>query len=92
MKKETIIRTITLALALLNQIFAIFGIKQLNLGEDTIYQLVSAVVTVAAAVWAWWKNNSFTKEAQYADEVLAGLKSEKKYQQEQKYEDEEKAE
>ena len=74
MQKDTIIRTIVLGIALLNQMFAMFGIQQLNVDEDTIYQGVTAIVTVGSAIWAWWKNNSFTEAAQEADKVLKELK------------------
>ena len=74
MQKDTIIRTIVLAIALLNQMFAMFGIQQLNIDEETIYQAVTAILTIGSAVWAWWKNNSFTKAAQEADKVLKELK------------------
>lgn len=74
MKKDTIIRTIVLGIALLNQIFAMFGISQLDIDDDVIYQVVTAIATIGSAVWAWWKNNSFTAEAQQADKVLEELK------------------
>ena len=76
MKKDTIARTIILALALLNQVFAIIGLPQLDIEEDTIYQTITLIFTIGSAVWAWWKNNSFTKEAQYADSVLKSMKEE----------------
>lgn len=74
MKKDTIIRTIVLGIALLNQIFAMFGISQLDIDDDVIYQVVTAIATIGSAVWAWWKNNSFTEAAQEADKVLEELK------------------
>lgn len=74
MKKDTIIRTIVLGIALLNQIFAMFGVPQLDIDDDVIYQLVTAIATIGSAVWAWWKNNSFTTAAQEADKVLEELK------------------
>lgn len=74
MKKDTIIRTIVLGIALLNQIFAMFGISQLDIDDDVIYQVVTAIATIGSAVWAWWKNNSFTTAAQEADKVLEELK------------------
>lgn len=71
---ETIARTIVLVIALLNQIFAIFGRDQIPIAEDNIYQLVSILFTIGAAVWSWWKNNSVTKNAIKADEYLKELK------------------
>lgn len=71
---ETIIRTIVLAVTLANTILTSAGKNPLPFAEDELYTLLSNVATVAASVWAWWKNNSFTTEAIEADEVLKGLK------------------
>ena len=78
MKKDTIVRTIVLALALINQIFALVGIPQLNIYDDTIYQAVTLIVTIVSSVWAWWKNNSFTRAARAADETMIALKNQNK--------------
>ena len=75
MKADTIARTIVLVLALLNQLLAIFGKEQLPIAEEKVYQLVSILLTIGAAVWSWWKNNSVTKNAVKADEYLAELKN-----------------
>ena len=72
---ETIARTIVLVIALLNQIFAIFGRDQIPIVEDNIYQLVSILFTIGAAIWSWWKNNSVTQNAIKADEYLKELKN-----------------
>jgi SPP1 family holin len=77
-KVETIIRTIVLVIALANQVLAIAGKEAFPVTEDQVYQVVTLIVTVGASVWAWWKNNSFTKNAIEADKVLDQLKSESK--------------
>ena len=74
---QTIARTIILAIALINQIFAIFGRQQIPVQEDTVYQIVSLLFTIVTTVWSWWKNNSFTQEAIYADKVMRSLKAKK---------------
>lgn len=74
-KPETIARTIVLFIALANQALAIAGKEILPITEDMVYQVVSLIATIVAAVWAWWKNNSFTKNAIEADNVLYQLKS-----------------
>ena len=74
MKADTIARTIVLVLALRNQRMAIFGKEQIPIAEDNIYQLVSILFTIGAAVWSWWKNNSVTQNAIKADEYLKELK------------------
>ena len=58
---ETVIRTIVLAVT--------------PFAEDELYSILTAAASVAAAVWAWWKNNSFTAEAIEADKYLAELKT-----------------
>ena len=74
--KGTIIRTVILALALLNQVLAIFGISPLNIADDDISTVISTAWTIIAAVIAWWKNNSFTDAAIRADKFLHDLKGE----------------
>lgn len=75
-KTDTIVRTIVLVLALLNQILAIKGKEVLPVTEDEVYQLVSLVVTIGASLWAWWKNNSFTEPALMGDQLKDQLKQE----------------
>ena len=70
----TIARTIVLLLALANQVLAMCGKQVLNIADDDIYQVISLLFTIGAAVWGWWKNNSFTQEAIRADEVMTELK------------------
>lgn len=76
-KKETIIRTIVLLLALANQVLAICGKNAIPITEDEVYQLVTLLVTIASTLWAWWKNNSFTQEALQADAYLEQLREQK---------------
>jgi len=77
-KTKTIIRTIVLILALANQALAICGKEKIPVTDDEIYQLVTLIITIGSALWAWWKNNSFTKPAIKADEYLAKLRKEMK--------------
>lgn len=76
MKAETIARTVLLVVALVNQVLAIMGRERLPFAEDDVYQLVTLFFTVCTSAWAWWKNNSLTKEAVKADEYLELLKRE----------------
>ena len=62
-KTDTIIRTIVLVLALINQVLAIVGREAIPVTEEDVYQVVTIIVTIGASVWAWWKNNSFTRAA-----------------------------
>ena len=76
-KTDTIVRTIVLIIALVNQVLAIAGKEIFPVTEDQVYQIVSLIATIGASVWAWWKNNSFTKKAIKADKLLDQLKNDK---------------
>lgn len=65
--RETILRSITLAAVLVNQLIAVSGRTPLPYTEEEFYQGLSAVVTVVVSLWSWWKNNSFTAKAIRAD-------------------------
>lgn len=78
MKADTIARTVILAVALINQVLAILGKDKLPFADEDIYQVVTLLFTIASSAWAWFKNNSITKNAVKADEYLAGLKQEPK--------------
>ena len=77
-KKSTIIRTAVLLLAIVNSALAIFGKSPLPIDDVMIEQVVSFTFNTVAAVVAWWKNNSFTREAINADELVAISKKGKK--------------
>ena len=68
--KGTLIRTILLVFALINQILAVFGKSPIPIDDDTVTNLISTVWTVIASLIAWWKNNSFTDKAIKADKML----------------------
>lgn len=74
MKKETWIRSAVLLLALVNQLLTAFGKNPLPFSDEAVYEGISAVVTVASSLWAWWKNNSFTAPAVEADRYLEALR------------------
>lgn len=69
-EKGTIVRTVVLAVALVNQGLTISGHNPLPFTNEEVGQGVSMILTVGASLWAWWKNNSFTQAAIAADERL----------------------
>ena len=73
-KPATIARTAVLALALANQVLSVAGLSPLPIDSATLEPWVTTGLTTAAAVWAWWKNNSFTPEALRADELLKEMR------------------
>ena len=73
-KLETIIRTVVLIVALINQVRTMLGKSIIPVSDEQIAEVITLIFTVAASLWAWWKNNSFTKEAIEADAVLEDLR------------------
>lgn len=73
-KPATIARTAVLALALVNQILSVAGMSPLPIDSATLEPWVTTGLTTAAALWAWWNNNSFTPEAIRADELMKEMK------------------
>ena len=73
-KTSTIIRTLCLILALINQILSATGKPLLPIEDSQIETVVTETALVITALWSWWKNNSFTKNAIVADEYLKELK------------------
>lgn len=78
MNKGTKIRTIVLAVAIINQ--AISQVGEPDFGNETanvVYRVVSYIFTVAAAAIAFWYNNDFTEEACIGTGLTRQLKAEK---------------
>ena len=75
----TIARTLILLLALTNQILVTAGKSQIIIQDEQITETVSLLFTIGASVLAWWKNNSFTRNAIKADEYKEKLKGTKSW-------------
>ena len=69
---QTWARSIVLLLALVSQLCVILGKRSEAIDIDQWQEYVTYALTVGASIVAWWKNNSFTKKAQDADNVLKG--------------------
>ena len=70
----TIARTVVLALAMINQILCIVGISPIPIDDEAIVELITTGAMIITALWAWWKNNSFTKEAIASDVQMHSMK------------------
>ena len=73
----TIVRTGAAFIALVNQIFAITGLQQIPFDDQAVYQWLSMGLTAVTFLINWWKNNSFTKEAQLGDKVKKAAQKDK---------------
>lgn len=68
----TIARTLSLMLALLNQILVVSGYAIIPISDEDLNTLISSAWTIGSALVAWWYNNSFTQAAIKADKLLEG--------------------
>ena len=74
-EKDTVIRTVVLSLAIINNGLALFGKSPIPIDNDTVVAVISFLFTTGSAIWTWWKNNSFTKTAIQADKYLDELRA-----------------
>jgi len=70
MDRGSIIRTIVLAIALINQSLVLSGKSTLPFSNEEIEAGVTATFTVAASLVAWWKNNYISDKGKKQKEVL----------------------
>ncbi|MDI4571740.1 phage holin [Bacillus altitudinis] len=75
--KGTVIRTVLLLMALINQTLIMFGKPVLPISEDqvtslsdTLYLAGSMIFTLVTTLMAWFKNNYVTPKGQKQKEVL----------------------
>ena len=73
-KTDTIVRTVCLILALVNQLLSNTGRAVLPIADEQVETLVTPVITVGVSLWNWWKNNSFTQAALAGDELKDAIK------------------
>jgi len=70
MDKGTIIRTIVLFIALINQFLVSFGLYKIPGTAEEQTAFLSAVFTFVTAVVAWFKNNYITTKGKKQKELL----------------------
>ena len=51
------------------------GVSPLPIEDEQVETIITTTWTVIAAVWAWWKNNSFTQAALAGDALKNELKA-----------------
>ena len=77
-KKQAIIRLVVLAVTLANAILTATGKNPIPFDEAAVTEVLSYVISGVAAVWAWWKNNDMTYEAEEGTRLMRQMKEEKK--------------
>lgn len=70
MDKGTLIRTIVLGFALVNQLLVLNGVSTLPFTTEGLETFLTGAFTVVATLIAWFKNNFVTKKGVKQKEVL----------------------
>jgi SPP1 family holin len=74
--KGTIVRTVLVAVGIINTILQAAGADTLPFAPEQIDAVITAVYDAVVSAWALWKNNSFTAEAIAADRILKANRDE----------------
>ncbi len=74
----TWIRTVLVALSVLNLALKVAGINPIPIDENKVVEVVTLIFNVFVLIYAFWKNNSFTSSAIKADKIMHALKDGKK--------------
>ena len=72
--KSTIVRTILVAIVIINFILEKCGVDIIPTDEHFIFMAVETLIEIAIIVVGFWKNNSFSKKAIKADQFLQYLR------------------
>lgn len=81
-KIDTWARLIVLLLAFISQLLVIIGKRTKAIDVETWQEYATYIATAITAIWGYWKNNSFTKAAQYGDKAKEIAKENDNYEYE----------
>ena len=72
--KSTIVRTILVAVVIINFFLEKCGVDVIPADEGTILMWLEGVIEIAIIVVGFWKNNSYSQNAIKADSFLSQLR------------------
>lgn len=73
--KGTVVRTVLLAMVLVNIVLKAFGMNPVQVDERSVVSVIENVASIVVIVLNWWKNNSFSDEAKNADFYLQKIRN-----------------
>lgn len=74
-KTKAIIRLFVALVPVANIILTALGKSPLPFTQEEVNIGISSIVAVAGTLWAWWKNNNITIEAQTGQKVIDEMKA-----------------
>ena len=73
-KASTYVSAVVLIFTMVNYVLNIMGKPVININENEVAAWVTAIIGVVGIIYSWYKNQSITKPAQVADDVMQILK------------------
>lgn len=73
-KPSTYVSAVVLIFTMVNYVLNIMGKPVININENEISAWVTAIVGVVGIIYSWYKNQSITRPAQVADDIMKILK------------------
>ncbi len=70
MDKMSVIRTVILIIALVNQVLTLTGHSPLPISDETVNSFIGTAFTIIASLWTWWKNNYIGQRGKDQKDVL----------------------
>jgi SPP1 family holin len=74
-KTKAIIRLLVALVPVLNIVLTALGKSPLPFTQEEVNAGLSSVVAVLGLIWAWWKNNNITLEAQTGQKIIDKMKA-----------------
>jgi SPP1 family holin len=70
MDMGSMVRTVVLGAALVNQVLVMNGHPPLPYSDAQMENTITCVFTAGASIWAWWKNNYISHKGKKQKAVL----------------------
>lgn len=70
MDKGSVVRTILLVIALINQVLVMFDLSPIPFSNEELEMGISTIFTAVVSLIAWWKNNYISKTGRKQKEVI----------------------
>lgn len=77
-KNERVLAAVRLVVAIVTVINIVaqpFGWQPLGIDQEQLYMVLSGAASIAATLWAWWKNNNVSHASQGGQRVTDAIKS-----------------
>ena len=72
--KGTVIRTVMIAIVIINMILEKLGLDIIKTDQNTVASIVEMLFEVGSIITAWWYNNSYSYAARKADRFYLAVK------------------